>query len=127
LDGAFSTKETEALPVGDRVLLTEGTRALVLRGRALVVHELGGREHVIAPEVSPLGRMVEQGSVVVVPPFIVDLARGELVGRAPGAALAVATDGSVLVPAHAADATHLALGPLEWARALPPDAAPVTR
>jgi hypothetical protein len=49
-----------------------------------------------------------------VPPYAVDVARGELLGRSDERAFAVATDGAILVGAGAPDAAHFARGPLRW-------------
>ncbi|HVU04200.1 MAG TPA: hypothetical protein VHE30_20725 [Polyangiaceae bacterium] len=104
----------EALRSGDRILGTAGERALVLRGRSLVVHTLHGDEQSLSGEVDPFGHVRRTGSTFFVPPFVVDLGRGVLVGKSGARALAVATDGSLLVAATPADATRLAGGPLSW-------------
>ena len=115
-------REVEMLTNGDRILATSGARALVLRGRSLVVHELGSSDAELG-EIVPLSHMLRSGSVVFVPPFVVDVALGELLGRSEERALAVASDGALLVATGgAADAAHFARGPLEWkapARAAP--------
>ncbi len=108
-------REVEMLTNGDRILSTSGARALVLRGRSLVLHELGGGDVNLGGEVSPLAHIVHSGPVFFVPPFVVDVARGKLIGKADDRALAVATDGALLVAeGGAADAKHFAHGPLRW-------------
>src|SRR5581483_6300991 len=71
-------REVEMLTNGDRILVTSGARALVLRGRKLVLHELGGSDVELGGEVSPLAHIVHSGTVFFVPPFVVDVARGKL-------------------------------------------------
>jgi hypothetical protein len=105
--------EVEMLTTGDRVLATSSARALVLRGRSLVVHELGGSDKTLG-EVLPLAHIVRSGPVFYVPPFVVDVARGELIGRSEEPALAVSSDGALLVSEETADAAHFAVGPLSW-------------
>jgi hypothetical protein len=108
-------REVEMLTNGDRILYTSGARALVLRGRKLVLHELGGSDAELGGDVSPLAHIVHSGPVFFVPPFVVDVARGKLIGKAEDRALAVASDGALLIAeGGAADATHFARGPLRW-------------
>jgi hypothetical protein len=108
-------REVEMLTSGDRILATSGARALVLRGHTLLFHELGGSDRELPGEVTPLLHMARAGAVFYVPPFVVDLARGELLGKAEERAFAVAADGALLVSeGGAADATRLARGPLRW-------------
>lgn len=114
-------KDVERLTPGDRIILTAGTRALVLRGHSLLIHERGGHEHPAFGAITPLGHIRKAGTVVVVPPFVVDVAAGEMLGTTPARALAVSIDGAVLVPdGRDADARHLAIGPLRWKRPDPP-------
>ncbi|HEX7668705.1 MAG TPA: hypothetical protein VF395_03935, partial [Polyangiaceae bacterium] len=111
-------KSVERLSSGDRIVATAGTRALVLRGRALLVHELGGRDRPPFGEPAALARLLRTGNVVVVPPFVVDVGTSELLGTTTSRPLAVSADGAILVPdGQDADATHLATGPLRWKRA----------
>ncbi len=113
-------RQIEWLMPNDKILLTAGDHALVLRGRTLVVHELGGAEHQFPGTVSPLEHTVRSGTVMVVPPFVVDVATGALLGKTGARALAVASDGAVLAAeGRAADAAHLAVGPLSWSGPTP--------
>ena len=114
-------KSVERLSTGDRIVATAGTRALVLRGRSLLVHDLGGRDRPPLGEPAALGHLRRTGTVVLVPPFVVDIGTGELLGTTSARPLAVSADGAVLVPdGQDADATHLAVGPLRWKRVDPP-------
>ncbi len=115
-------REVEVLTPGDHILATSGSRALLLRNRSLVLHDLGGTDRPLGGEIFPLAHIFHTGKVVVVPPFVVDVERGDLLGRTDARPLAVSTDGAVLVAeGGAADATHLARGPLRWQA---PEAAP---
>jgi hypothetical protein len=114
---------TESLRTGDRILVTAGRRALVLRGSSLVLHELGGSERTLSGEVTPLAHVVHSLSVWYVPPYVIDVARGEVLGRSDARAFAVASDGALLV-AGDADATRLSLGPLKWRAPTPEPATP---
>jgi hypothetical protein len=107
-------REVEMLTAGDRIIATSGTRALVLRGRSLVLHELGRGDRELGREILPLAHIARMGSVFFVPPYVVDVASGQLLGRADDRAFAVATDGALLVGGGAPDAAHFARGPLRW-------------
>jgi hypothetical protein len=104
----------ENLANGDRILATFETRALVLRGRSLLFHELGGRDLPALGDVDPLAHVLRTGENMLVPPLLVDLTTGTLVGSTSTRPLAISVDGALLVPEHDADATHFASGPLRW-------------
>jgi len=104
---------TEMLTSGDRILTTAGTRALVLRGKTLVLHELGGAERALPGEVTPLAHVVHAGPVWYVPPFVIDVASGELIGKSDARALAVSSDGALLV-AGGTEPLKFVEGPLRW-------------
>lgn len=111
----LDTREVESLETGDEVVATEGTRALVLRGSDVVVHELGGRERTLLGPAADFGRILRAESIVVVPPHVVDLRTGQPLGTTGDTALAVTPDGRLLVPADPGDAGRLPRGPLRWA------------
>ena len=114
-------REVEMLTTGDRILSTSGARALVLRGHSLVLHELGGSDRELGSELLPLAHIVHSGATFFVPPLVVDIARGKLLGTSDDRAFAVAADGTLLVPeGAAADAAHFARGPLRWKAPTPP-------
>jgi hypothetical protein len=96
-------------------MTTAGNRALVLRGRSLVLYTKGAAERILETDVDPLGHVLRSGNVVAVPPVIVDVGRGDVIGRVDGRALAVSRDGAILVPqGNGADSTRFATGPLAW-------------
>src|SRR5262249_25363581 len=103
------------LTPGDRVIATVQDHALVLRGRSLVLYTKGAAERVLETSVDPLAHVLRSGTVVAVPPVVVDVARGEVMGRVDGRAMALSRDGTILVPlGNGADSTRLATGPLVW-------------
>jgi hypothetical protein len=106
---------TTSLSPGDRVITVVGDRALILRGRSLVLYTKDAPERILETAVDPLAHLLRSGSVVAVPPVLVDVATGEVLGRIDGRALAVSRDGAFLVPrGGSADATRLATGPFVW-------------
>ena len=104
----------ENLGTGDRILATSGTRALLLRGHSLLFHELGGHDLPVLGDVDPLAHVLRAGGTMLIPPLLVDLTTGTLVGTTSARPLAVSVDGALLVPDHDPDATHFAMGPLRW-------------
>jgi hypothetical protein len=109
-------KEKVELRVGDDVVVTSGKWALVRRGSELLAHdtETGAEERIASP-VDAVADIVTNGAVAVVTPFVVDLARRRLIGRAPGRPLAVSRSGRVLVARGAPPSgDSVAVGPLEW-------------
>ncbi len=112
----------DGLDDGDRILATRGARALVLRGRHLVLHESGGLERAITGDLVPLGHTLWSNDTFFVPPLVVNLDEGVLLGTSQARAIAVSRDGALLVPEKAADARRLASGPFRWvaSEAVPP-------
>lgn len=119
----LETRRLDRLPAGDRVLSVAANRALVLRKKSLVLHEAFGQETVLPGEVAPVSRMLLRGGTVVVPPYVVDVARGTLLGFTQESPLAVSTDGAVLSAAPEGDAarngSHAMAGPLKWSMPAP--------
>lgn len=100
---------------GDQVLHASETKALVRRGRRLIVFNAErSTESVLPGMIDPLGELLVQGDLVYITPFVVDTALGRLLGRVPGPGLSLTRNGEVLTPTQAADATTLARGPLRW-------------
>jgi hypothetical protein len=107
--------DTTRLSPGDRVIAVVGERALILRNRSLVLYTKGSTERILETAVDPLAHVLRSGTVVAVPPAVVDVGTGEVLGTVDGRALAVSRDGAFLVPqGGTADSTHLATGPLVW-------------
>jgi hypothetical protein len=109
------TGVTTSLSPGDRVIAVVDERALILRGRSLVLYTKGAPERILETAVDSLAHVLRSGSVVAVPPALIDVATGEVMGKVDGRALAVSRDGAFLVPrGGTSDATRLATGPLVW-------------
>jgi hypothetical protein len=106
----------------DRIVATLGQRALVVRGRQLVLREASGAETLFAGTLDPFARFFRAGSIVAFAPWVVDVSAGRLLGTISSRPLAVATDGRILVATSApGDATSPPIGPLRW---VAPDGAP---
>ncbi len=103
---------------GDRVAATHGTRALVIRGRELVVYDASTKKSTgLDAKTDPMPKTLHAGPVVVVTPWIVDLALPRLIGRGPPGLLAVRSDGHVLAPSTPGTAERFASGQLAWVSA----------
>lgn len=123
----LQARKLNKLTVGDVVLATAGARAVLRRGNKLVAYDAEmGHEEPLPGESPPLSHGFGQGSIAVAAPLVADAATGKLLGRVAGRPLAAAPDGRILVASGGdADATTLAVGPLEWRAPAPPsDASP---
>ncbi|HYO93203.1 MAG TPA: hypothetical protein VER33_01775 [Polyangiaceae bacterium] len=99
----------------DAVLAQWAARALVRRGRqALLFDAELQRELDLGIELDPMGEVLRKGPLVSACPWVVDLEAGRVLGSVPGRALALSTDGRVLLPVTPPSATALAQGPLSW-------------
>lgn len=109
-------KKLTLLQHGDFVVATSGGRALVHRGRRLLIHDVDtGREQELAGRTDRLPDVRVTGHLAVVQPLMVDVEAGKLLGRIAGRPLAVSSAGLVLVAeGRQAEAHHLAVGPLRW-------------
>lgn len=114
-------------PKWQRVLGVAGQRTLVNRGGRLVLLD-GPGERELGPLDSEYPEVLQRGAIYLVPPFVVDLAQGKVLGGLPTAptgqsahVLALARDGQLLTQFSAA-AQPFYLGPLQW---YPPGPAPV--
>lgn len=112
------------LAPGDQVLLTEGARALVRRGRRLLFFDADARREIpIAGELPRLPNVLVTSPIVMIGARVFDVEQGVELGTASDRALAITPRGEVLAPeGGAATATVLARGPLRWTRVL--DGAP---
>ncbi len=112
----LDTRKLSLLHRGDRVIATSGARALVQRGRRLVIHDVdSARERVIEGRTDRLPDARATGRFAVVAPLVVDLGAGKLLGKVSGRPLAVSSAGLVLVAqGRQARAHQLSLGPLRW-------------
>lgn len=106
---------------GDTVISTWGQHALVRAGRRLLWLDLtSGARKDLGVETDRIPERVLGPRHAVVTPWVVDRAKGAVLGRSPGRALAVFEDGRVLCAARDGDAEQLPLGPLQAVRPEPP-------
>jgi hypothetical protein len=115
----FEARRLLTLQPGDLVVDVRGSIALLRRNDRLVLFDAAtGREQALPGVVESLLEPVTAGGasgVAAVAPWVVDLARGAVLGRFEGRALAVASDGAVLVaPGGDPSPAELAVGPLVW-------------
>jgi len=106
------------LSEGDHVLGVSGTRALVQRGRELVLVDVESNATTpLATVEDPVPELVRQPPMVAIGSVLVDVDRGAVVGTLAERALAVTRTGEVLVALGGpGDAATLATGPLAWRR-----------
>ncbi|MBM4363507.1 MAG: hypothetical protein FJ104_12570, partial [Deltaproteobacteria bacterium] len=107
------TGALRTLPAGTRIVATSDAHALLVQGRDAVLVDAEGTATKLGP-LLPLAHLQRTRLVVAIPPYVVDLGQGKLVGLFDGAPLAVGADGLVLVAARPADASRPAEGPLRW-------------
>jgi hypothetical protein len=104
-----------ALRSEDHVITTQGARALIRRQRSLLILDMdSGTETSLSGAVERVFDVLVQGNAAFVTPLIVDVARGQVVGKSEQRPLALAADGSVLVAERDASDGELAMGPLRW-------------
>lgn len=110
----LDTRKTHAIGNADWVVTTYGKRALVRHGDKLQLWSEG--------QLSPLAGTLQNmrsalitGSMAFVPPLLVDLDAGRLLGEFDVHALALSDKGALLVPQFTPKTpTELPLGPLVW-------------
>lgn len=112
----LDTRKLTLLHRGDRVIATSRARALVQRGRRLVIHDVDhAPEHVLEGRTDRLPDARATGRFAVVAPLVVDVGAGKLLGKVSGRPLAVSSAGLVLVAqGRQARAHQLSGGPLRW-------------
>lgn len=99
----------------DRIVSTHGARALVRRGRKLLVYDAEkDRELPLDGSIETFPEIRLGGRYVFVEPLLVDLVEARVTHRHSGAPLAVTESGRLLVPARAAEGESWAEGPLQW-------------
>ena len=118
LDSAlFDAEKRDLIPLstGDVVITTWGARALVRRGKALIVYDAEARS-----ERALAGSLDRYPDVLLAPPFafvsplLVDLDRATTVLVDQPRPLALSSSGQLLFAATPADGATLARGPLRW-------------
>lgn len=110
----LDTRRSSALGENDWVVGSYGKRALVRRGETLSLWN-DGKLVPLAGKASIMAQALRTGSMVLVPPLVVDLETGSVLGEIPGHALALSSSGAALVPAdHPSEPNRLPTGPLRW-------------
>lgn len=113
-------RKLHRLRAGDIVLHVSGPNAVVRRGRQLYVFKSeSSTESALPGDLDRFGALLVQRDLVYASPFVVDARTGHSIGHVPGVGLALTLAGRVLLPATAASATSLALGPLRWQMPVP--------
>ena len=110
------------LAPGDQVLLTEGARALVRRGRKLLFFDADSRSEIaLSGDVPRLPNVLVASPLAMVGGRVFDVARGIELGAGSERALALTPVGEVLTAEGGpATTTALARGPLRWTQVAPP-------
>ena len=97
LDG----RTQRALESGDQIISVYGNRLLYVSGVSgsslNLMDLLTGERRVLLPSVERSTTSIRAGSVVSYGPLVIDLSRGNIIGKITGAPLAVAAPGRVLV------------------------------
>jgi len=98
------------------VVATYGTRALLLEQSRLTLLDVGKNEKLLELDaVAHAPRILTRGQSALVSPYVIDLAKGALLGRVDSRVLALSAEGYVLEAEGAPEgAETLALGPLAW-------------
>jgi hypothetical protein len=114
-------RELIALQPGDSVLGTHLARALVRRGKALLVYDADQRrERPLAGVVDKYPDILRALPFVFVSPLLVNLETAEIVGVSKQRPLALSATGQLLLADTDPDPPHLARGPLHWSAPTPP-------
>lgn len=116
----MDTLTLHSLAEGDHVVATSDTTALVRDRKAARFVDIAGA----TTEIGPL-RLYEEtlqvGTVVAVPPFVVDVRSRSVLGTYDSPAHAVSSSGKVLVAqGHPGDWDQLPTGPMTWTAPTPP-------
>jgi hypothetical protein len=107
------------LPEGDRVAAVHGTRALVVRGGALLVRDIDDRETPLEVRMDPYGALLQAGARVAALPWVIDLDGPTVLGRIEGRPIALSSDGHGLMPSNEPDAGEAPIGPFRWVSPTP--------
>ena len=121
----LDTGKQRLSPQSQRVLGLAGARTLVNRSGRLVLLD-GASERDLGALDSEYPEVMQRGAVYLVPPFLVDLGQGKVLGGLPTAplgqtahVLALARDGQMLTQFSSAPRPFY-LGPLQWYAPGPP-------
>ena len=114
-------RELIALQPGDSVIATRQARALIRRGKELVLYDADARREQPLPlTLDKYPEILRALPFVFVSPGLVNLDTAQIVGMSKQRPLALATNGQILVAESDPDAPNLAQGPLRWLTPAPP-------
>jgi hypothetical protein len=102
------------LPAGARVIASSDAFVLAVRGDDLVLLDAKGAETDLQVDMDAFGRVLRAGPVVAALPWVVDLAKGALLGHFDQVPLAISVDGHGLFARAEAGSSRAPLGPLRW-------------
>jgi hypothetical protein len=107
-----------ALSPGDQVILAEGGRALVRRGRKLLFFDADSRRETAIPgDISRLPSVLVTSPMAMIGGRVFDVENGIELGAGPQRSLALTPAGELLAAeGGSATSTTLARGPLRWTR-----------
>jgi hypothetical protein len=113
----FDADRRELIPLasGDSVLAVHGVRALIRRGKSLLIYDAEARrEQPLPGELDRFPDILRARPFVFVSPLLVNLDTAEIVGASKQRPLALSSAGQLLVPEMEANAPNWARGPLRW-------------
>jgi hypothetical protein len=110
----LDSRATTLLGESDWVVATYGKRALIRRGETLSFWNAGQLTPIVG-KLRSMARTLRSGPMVLVPPLMVDMEAGTLLGEVSETALAITSTGAALLAAQYPTApTSLPTGPLHW-------------
>lgn len=110
----LDSRSSSMLGESDWIVASYGKRALVRRGEALLLWN-DGKLVPLPGKAATMAQVLRSGAMVSVPPLVVDLETGTLLGTTPMHGLALTTAGASLVAAdYPSEPSRLPTGPLRW-------------
>jgi hypothetical protein len=110
----LDTRRSSPLGENDWVVGSYGKRALVRRGETLSLWN-DGKLSPLPGKANIMAQVLRTGAMVLVPPLVIDLEAGAVLGEIPGHALALTSSGAALLAAdHPSEPNRLPTGPLRW-------------
>jgi hypothetical protein len=110
----LDSRSSTLLGENDWVPASYGKRALVRRGENLYLWN-DGKLAPLPGKASTMLPSLRAGSLALVPPILLDLETGTVLGQVPGHALAISSAGAALTAAdQPSEPNRLPTGPLRW-------------
>lgn len=111
----FDDRRLHELEPDDRIVATYESRALVRRGRKLVLYDASTqRAHTLDGSTAAFPTLLVNGPFAFVEPYLVDLSQGKVVLEHAGIPLALTDTGRLLVADVEPHGGEWARGPLSW-------------